>query len=69
MENTFYVLRFGGDFVIEDNSYLFTKTEIAKLYNKTLNNLLSVIEDGNEKDRKYAMDLAASLFVQPMRLH
>lgn len=69
MENNFFVLQFGGDFVIQDGFYIFTKNEISKIYNNTLKDLTGVIEDGCEKDRKYALDLILGLAIKPMRLH
>ena len=69
MENMFFVVEFGGDFIIQDNCYLFTKQEASKIYNKTMRNLVNIISDGEEKDRKYAIDLIGKLIVRPMRFH
>ena len=69
MENGYFILQFGGDFVFEDGFYLFTKSEINKLYNKTLKDLLGIIQNGSEKDRAYALDLIPGLVILPMRLH
>lgn len=69
MENGYYMLQFGGDAVVQDGAYAFTPKEVTKLYNSTFKRLLDLIEDGSEKDRKYALDLVAGLLVKPMRLH
>ena len=69
MENGFFTLQLGGDFVFEDGFYVFTKSEINRLYNKTLKYLLDIVDKGNEKDRIYALDLISKLIVLPMRLH
>jgi len=69
MEAHYFCLVLGGDFVSEDRSYLFTKAEITKLHNNTLRNLIGIIEDGEEKDRNYALELIGTLNIKPMRLH
>lgn len=69
MENGYYCLVLGGDFVLQDKFYLFTEREISKLYEDTLENLLKIIEDGDEKDKQYAISLIPGLLIQPMRLH
>jgi hypothetical protein len=69
MENGFFVLQLGGDFVFEDGFYLFTKNEINKLYSKTLKDILGIIKNGSEKDRAYALNLIPGLLILPMRLH
>lgn len=69
MENHYFVLQFGGDFMLEDNFYLFTEKEAFKLYNSTLESLVSIVADGSEKDRKFALDLIGGLAIKPMRLH
>jgi hypothetical protein len=69
MENAFFVIRFGGDFLFHDGHHVFTRTEADKLYYATLGDLLDVVEDGNEKDRRYALDLLGTTSIQPMRLH
>ena len=69
IERGTYTLQFGGDFIIQDDSYTFNEREVTKLYESTMNNLLNLIADGSEKDRKFAIDLIGGLFVRPMRLH
>ena len=69
MENYFFVLQFGGDFVLEKREYLFTKAEISRLYNKYMKDLVKIVNNGNEKDRNYALDLIAGMSVKPLRLH
>lgn len=69
IENAFYCLQFGGDFVAEDGCYLFTRAEISKLYNRTLKNLVDIIYDGSEKDSKYALNLVPGLIIRQMRFH
>ena len=69
MERNFYCLQFGGDFLCEDRYYLFTKIEIAKLYNITLKDLSEIVRNGNEKDRNYALDLISTMQIMPFRLH
>ena len=68
METNYFCLQFGDDF-ISDNGYLFTGKEMEKIYDRTMNNLLDVIEEGTEKDRRHAMELMCGLFVVPFRLH
>ena len=69
MERNYYCLQFGGDFLCEDNLFLFTKVEVARLYNDTLKDLAEIVQDGNEKDRNYALDLIATMQIKPMILH
>jgi hypothetical protein len=69
IENNYYTMQFGGDFFIQDSCYLFTRSEVIRIYNKTLKDLIGIIEDGNEKDKKYALDLISKLIIQPMRFH
>lgn len=69
MERNYYCVQFGGDFLCDGDFFLFTKIEVVKVYNNTLKDLVGIIRDGTEKDRKYALDLIAGLRVQQMRLH
>ena len=69
MEENYFVLQLGGDFVLEDDYYLFTKGEVSKLHKNMLKKLNDIIKDGNEKDRNYALDLICGLAIKPMRLH
>lgn len=69
MEQNYFVLQLGGDFVLEDNYYLFTKNEASRLYNSTLKNLMGLISDGSEKDKNFALDLIVGLAIKPVRLH
>lgn len=69
MEAGYFTLRFGGDFMLEDNFYVFTKKEVSKLHKDTLRSLTKIVLDGNDKDRAYALELIAGLVIQPMRLH
>ena len=69
MEGYYFVLQFGGDFVLEDTYYLFTKDEASKIYKKMLKDLVDIVADGSEKDKKYALDLIGGLVIRPMRLH
>jgi hypothetical protein len=69
MENGYFNLQFGGDFILDGEHFLFTKAEISRLYKKYLKDLTEIIEDGSEKDRKYALDLIATMTVKQMRLH
>ena len=69
MERGHFVLQFGGDFVAQDGFFFFTEKEINKIYNNTLDDLLDIIENGSEKDKKYAIDLIAGLMVKPARIH
>lgn len=69
MENNYYCLVLGGDFILDDGMYLFTKGETAKLWNRTLRNLIDITENGEERDRKYAIHLIGGLIISPMRLH
>lgn len=69
MENGYYILNFGGDFILENGFYLFTEKEATKLHRDTLRKVMDVVKNGNEKDKAYARDLLGKLIVQPMRLH
>lgn len=69
MENGYFCLQFGGDFILEDKFYLFTEKEVSRLYEDTLEDLLKIISDGDEKDRNYAISLIPGLIIQPMKLH
>lgn len=67
MESQYFCLQFGGDFLLENDYYIFTKQEAIKPYNRTLKDLTEIVIDGTEKDRKYALDLIAGLAIKPMR--
>ena len=69
IERTFYTINFGGDFLVHDNSHLFTQREAIKIYNTTMKDLLGIVRSGNEKDRIYALDLMWSTIIQPLKLH
>ena len=69
MENGFFLVQMGGDFLAEDGHYLFTRKEAIKLYNSTYNDLIKIINDGNDKDRAYSTELILGLMVQRMVLH
>lgn len=69
MERNYYCLQFGGDFLSEDDYYLFTKLEISHLYNDTLKDLVEIVKDGNNKDRNYALNLISTMQIRQMRLH
>jgi hypothetical protein len=69
MESGYYILNFGGDFMLENGFYLFTQKEATKLYKDTLKNVMSVAKNGDEKERRYALDVLGKLIIQPMRLH
>jgi hypothetical protein len=69
MEESCFCVVLGGDFVQEDGIYLFTKKEADRLYKIYLKNLLSLIKTGEEKDRKYALDLLPGLAISQMRAH
>lgn len=69
IESAFFTVRFGGDFLFHDGHRIFTKSEAEKLYYATLADLLDVVQEGNAKDRAYAMDLIPGVSIQPMRLH
>lgn len=69
MEGNYFCLVMGGDFIIQDKFYLFTKAEAKKVYRKMLKDLIKIAEDGNAKDSKYALDLIGGLAIKPMRLH
>lgn len=69
MENGFFLVQMGGDFLAEDGHYLFTRKEAVKLYNSTYRDLSEIINDGNDKDRAYSTDLILGLLIQKMVLH
>lgn len=69
MENYSYVIHMGGDFLIYDGFNTFTKKEAEKIYEDTLKDLIAVIENGSEKDSKYAIKILGSLRIAPMRMH
>lgn len=69
MENTYYFLILGGDFVSQNDIVTFSKQEIKKLYNQTLRNLVKLTEEGDARDGKYGVDLIGSLRIVPVRVH
>jgi hypothetical protein len=69
IESGHFVLNFGGDFVLQDNNYVFTKKEVSKIHRDILKKLLDILSNGSEKDRSYALDLMGGLVIQPMKLH
>jgi hypothetical protein len=69
MESHYFVLQLGDDFMSTDGTFLFNKNKINKLYNKTLKNLMNVVANGSDRDKKRAIKLISSLIIKPMRLH
>jgi len=69
MEERFFVIQFGGDFVSQDDCFLFTKREAEIVFINTLNDMIGIIRDGNEKDRRYALDLILGMSIKPLRIH
>lgn len=69
MESEFFCLVMAGDFISQDNFYLFTDKEVSKIYKDTFNKLIDIINDGSEKSSKHALTLIGTLSVQPFRLH
>lgn len=64
-----YFLIMGGDFVSRKDIVMFTKREMAHLYNKTLDNLMKIVEGENPKEREFAISLIGSLRIVPVRIH
>lgn len=69
LESKYFTLIFGGDFVIEDEIAVFTKSEVQKLYKRYAKDLINIVNDGDAKDRNYAMDLLSSMTIKPVRIH
>lgn len=69
MEKNCHCLVLGGDYVQEDGIYLFSKKESEKLYRVYLKNLLGIIKNGEEKDKRYALNLLPGLLTLPLRFH
>lgn len=70
LESTHFFLFMGGDAICMDGVYTFTKSEIAKLYNEVLRDLVGTAHDGlTEKDRKYSIELIGSLAIVPVKIH
>jgi hypothetical protein len=69
MEENYYCLQMAGDFILDDNQFLFTRAEISKIYKNVINDLIDIIHDGNEKDSKHAKYVIGRVFIVPMRLH
>lgn len=69
MESNYFVIRFGGDFTLDDEHYTFGKPEATVVYKKMFKDLVDIARNGSVKDSKYALDLMATMAIQPMRLH
>lgn len=69
MELSYFVVRFGGDFALEDDHYTFGKLEATSLYKKMFKDLVDIARTGSVKDSKYALELMSTMSIQPMRLH
>lgn len=69
LESNYFTLVMGGDFVIADDIAVFTKSEVQKLYKKYSKDLINIVNDGDAKDRNYAMDLLSSMTIKPVRIH
>jgi hypothetical protein len=69
MESYSFAIEMGGDFLLHDGYTSFTKSESVKIYRSTLRDLISVVRDGCEKDKNYALQLIGTLKVLPMRMH
>lgn len=69
IEATLFCFVMGGDFVTDGHDYMFTKNEVQILYNKYIKDLIDTVRDGDEKDKKYALDLISGLQINPIRFH
>jgi hypothetical protein len=70
MEDNYYCLRLGGDLVQVEGHFVFTKQEIAHLYNDFLNDLVGMMNDGpTKKDRETGLQLIGTLRIEKFRLH
>ncbi len=69
IEANFFCIQLGGDFLMDEDLFAFTKKETANFYNNTLSNLINLYQDGSERDKKYAIDLIGSLRIVPFKLH
>lgn len=69
LEDTYFTFQLGGDFVLEGDSYFFTRAEANRIYKNTIKDLRNITIDGAEKDRNYAIDLISGLQIVPLRFH
>jgi hypothetical protein len=69
IESEYFVIRFDGDFFAEDGYMLFTMSQAKATYRNLVNDLSSVIKNGIQKDKEYALQLILGMVIEPVRYH
>jgi hypothetical protein len=70
LEENFYFIQLGGDFIAVDGTHSFPQKEAGKLYWDALDDLVKMAKEGlDEKEVAYALNLIGSLRIQPVRVH
>lgn len=67
-ESNSFVIQFGQDFFSEDGDFVFTAPQAEKHYNKLLTNIIKMLNEGTEKQRRHALNCLARLEVRPLRI-
>lgn len=69
IESEYFVIRFDSDFFNEDGYMLFTMLQAKAIHKSIVSDLSSVIKNGIQKDKEYALELLLGMIVEPVRYH
>ena len=69
IESEYFVIRLDGDFFNEDGYMLFTMLQAKAIHKSIISDLSSVIKNGIQKDKAYALELILGLVIEPVRYH
>jgi len=68
-EHDAYVIQMGMEIFDSDGKIVFNSRAVAVYYNKILNNLLDIIDGGDEDERNDAIRCLGTLHVHPLRIN
>lgn len=68
-ESTSYVIQVGVDLFCHKGRFCFDKRNAALFYNRILSNLVDLITNGDEDQKKEALRCLGSLRISPLRIN
>lgn len=69
VEANTYVIQVGSDIFDDGGNFFFSKKAAAVLHNRILDNLLDVIDAGDDEERADAIKCMLSLQIMPLRIN
>jgi hypothetical protein len=68
-ESCCYAIQLGNDFYSHNDQCVFKKSQIIRHYNKILDELVYLLNNGSEKEKKKARFYIERFHVHPLRVH